>query len=534
MDTKYKTHHILEAVLLVLWISGCSAELPDSTDAAEASHKEVVELLISKGADANAKDNQGRTALWYAQNKGHIEIIELLRKHEMEEAAKYLELSKATAKKSKRFNDVADLVFTGESGGRQQFGNYLFNGDVNGDGYQDILTTASNYDNRRGRAYLYYGGPDMDAKADKIFTGENPTDLFGEGAFLSDLNNDGFSDVILGSLGYNNRTGKAYVYYGGPDMDINPDLILEGEKPDTAFGRRIAAGDVNGDGYNDLFITAHKFDNYRGRVYLYFGGELFDIVADKKFDGEATDDTFGIFLSARGDVDGDGCDDLLVGTPYWPQNTTKRGRAYLFFGDPCTNMDNVPDVIFTGENNGDDLGVAIDLFDIDNDGYADAMIGARKWPSGTLHGRAYLYWGSDRSTFDNIADVIIDGQKGVKESFGGNVFYAGYINDDKYGDFIVGAYDYFRTSREGRAYLFYGGTKATLDTNYDHVFEENVAPMTDFGKEGKLCDLNGDGLDDVILGAWQYNNGQGRVYVYFNKGIPSSSLSQAVTDGQLE
>ncbi|MEJ2705589.1 MAG: ankyrin repeat domain-containing protein, partial [Sedimentisphaerales bacterium] len=428
--------------------SGVNGQTP-LYSAAAGGRTEVAELLISKGADANAKNSRGVTPSGLANQRGHTELSDLLDKYARESRVENFDLPKPPLRKSDRFRNVADFVITGESGGRQQLGNYIFNGDVNGDGYQDLLITASNYDNRRGRAYIYYGGPTVDAIADKIFTGENPGDLFGEGSFLSDLNNDGYSDLIVGSLGYNDRTGKVYIYYGGKDMDTEPDISFEGELPRSSFGRRIGTGDINGDGFEDLFVTALWFDNLRGRVYLFYGGHPFDTEPDKRFDGDSVDSTFGFFLSARGDVDGDGCNDLLVGTPYWPDSRTKRGRAYLYFGGPGHAMDNEVDVVFTGEHDGDDFGAAIDLYDIDNDGHADVMIGARKWPFGKLQGRAYIYWGSDRATFDNIPDVTIDGHKGVQESFGGNMFYAGDINGDEYGDFIVGAYDYCAASRKG-------------------------------------------------------------------------------------
>jgi ankyrin repeat protein len=495
---------------------------------ASQGRRDMVELLIAKGADVNARNKWNRTPLDIAVDRGHTEIVELLRKRKAEK------LSKGKARKTGRFSDVADLIFTGETGGRQQFGNFLFKGDVNGDGYNDLLITASNYESRRGRAYLYYGGPDMDADADKIFTGENIDDLFGEGAFLSDLNNDGFSDVIVGALGHNDRTGRVYVYYGGQDMDVNPDLIINGEATQSNFGQRITTGDVNCDGHDDLFVAAPKYDSYRGRVYLYYVGNSFDTIADKIFEGETSNDTFGFELSARGDIDGDGCKDLLVGTPWWPQYTTNRGRAYLYYGATGIEMDIVPDVIFTGENNRDNFGHSLDLFDIDNDGYSDVLIGSRKWPAGGLQGRVYLYWGSNRATFDNVADVIFNGEKTAKASFGGNTIHAAYVNDDKYGDFIIGAYDYFRTSGEGRAYLFYGGTKTSIDVEYDHAFDEDVEPRTWFGKEGILCDLNNDGFAEAVIGAPAYNNLQGRVYVYFNRPLPSKSVSQAVTRGDFE
>ncbi len=420
----------------------------------------------------------------------------------------------------------ADLILAGESPGRQNFGNYVFHGDVNGDGCQDLLITASNYDDNRGRAYLYYGGPNMDANADKIFTGENQGDLFGErGSYLSDLNNDGFDEVIMGALKYNDGEGRVYIYYGGTDMDEEADLVLDAVDKKSKFGSGIATGDVNNDGYDDLFVGARGYQNYTGRVYLYYGGDPFDTTADKTFTGEDADDAFGMFLSARGDVDGDNCNDLLVGSLRWWYRT-KEGRAYLYYGSPHTEMDESPSLIFADkEGAASDYCHSVDLFDIDNDGHADVMVGARKWPGdGTFQGRAYLYWGSSRVTMDNFADVIFTGEADAQATFGGNSVYAGYVNDDPYGDVIISAFGYYRSSMQGRAYLFYGSTKTSMDVVCDRTFDEDVPPVSNYGKEAKLCDLNNDGLGDVVLGAYTYNNQQGRVYIYCSVSSSSTEV----------
>jgi hypothetical protein len=131
-----------------------------------------------------------------------------------------------------------DLILTGPTKSYTQYGNYPRFGDVNGDGYEDLLVAgASRYNNSQGRLYLYYGGKNMDYKPDKIFTGEKAGDLFGEDACLADVNGDNYADIITGAIGYNKKRGRVYIYFGGPSVDENADLIIEGEAgTQGAFG----------------------------------------------------------------------------------------------------------------------------------------------------------------------------------------------------------------------------------------------------------------------------------------------------------
>ncbi|MCK4819900.1 FG-GAP repeat protein [bacterium] len=412
-------------------------------------------------------------------------------------------------------DEMCDLILTGETGGKQYFGDWLAVGDVNGDGYDDLLVSAVFYNDEQGRVYLYYGGKSMDENADRTFTGENIGDRFGSGGgYLADLNKDGFDDVIVGARYFDNGRGRVYIYWGGPDMDKKADITLEAEAglTDCNFGRGITAGDVNGDGHTDLIVTAIKYQNYRGRVYLYYGPIASDTAADKTFTGEKTDDTFGCVL-ATGDVDGDNCDDLLIGTHYfnYPAND---GRVYLYYGDLGTTMNEECDLVFNNENPGSEFGSGIDLFDVDNDGHADVIIGARKYGASN-DGRAYLYWGNDRKNMDDEADLFFEGEAGESLHFGGFTVVCGYANNDNYGDIIINAYK----RKQSRAYLYYGNAKTSMDTICDHIFSGEKAQCKPHGT--RIGDFNGDSYGDVVMGGNEYNNFQGRCCLWY--GGPGSS-----------
>ena len=480
--------------------------------AVDGGNRDMAELLIAGGADVNAKEGGGKTVLSLAKEKGHVEIVELLGKHDAEN------LPKADATKSVRFNGVADLVMTGEAPGPQQFGNYPRFGDVNGDGHEDLLVAgASRYNNNQGRLYLYYGGKKIDDKPDKIFTGENTGDYFGEHAYLADVNGDGFADVVTGAPIYNNIQGRIYIFHGGPDMDENADLIIDGE-PGTQgrFGLSVTAGDLNNDGYDDVVVTATFINNRTGRVYLFYGGDPMDTAVDLIFDGENENDRFGRDIDNPkmiGDINGDGYGDLLISTRMWnyAHGVSGQGRAYLYYGGPGTSMDSTPDKIFTGENPLDDFGVSGCIFDIDNDDFADVIIGARGYNN--YQGRVYIYWGGE--DMDTVADKVFDGESGDAIGNFGHGLDAGWVNDDVYGDIIVAAPYYDQNTYSGRAYLFYGDTKAGMDTTCDNAFTVPTNKAS-WIQHAALGDLHNDNYPDVVIGGPRYNKDQGRVWVYFN------------------
>jgi pectate lyase len=479
--------------------------------AVEFGNLEVARLLIADGADVNARDSSGRAPLYLAAAGGHTEITELLNSH-----------IRIPSPADASFADsTPDLILTPESSiAPQQFGCFVDCADVNGDGYDDCLVTAGNYNNDQGRVYLYYGGPSMDGRPDKIFTGEAAGDLFGEAAALGDVNGDHFADVIIAAIRYDNKRGRVLIYYGGPDMDTDPDVILEGERGTSGrFGRVIDTADIDRDGYADVVVNALFYASEAGRAYLYYGGNPMNTLPAKIFDGENPGDMFGREMDMGGDVNGDGYGDLIFGCRAW---SSLRGRAYLYYGGPRDSMDSTCDKMFTGESAGDEFGSSVCLFDVDKDGYADVMIGARKYSKNTppsYEGRMYMYWGGPDINLN--ADLIFEGERGVGSCFGGDSIQCGYFNDDRYPDIVASAWGY-RTS-QGRVCLYYGGPRASMDTVCDHTFTgEMGTEACMYGVRNAVGDFNGDKRSDLLVGAPWYPSGNrlGRAYVYYTKPFP--------------
>ncbi len=149
-----------------------------------------------------------------------------------------------------------------------------------------------------------------------------------------------FSDIVIGSY-FNGLggllAGSAYVYFGGTNMNNSADLILSGGSYEN-FGNSVAsAGDVNNDGFSDLIIGAYESDSSvgfeAGRAYLFFGGNPMDNTRDVVFNGEAVVDNFGISVSSAGDVNNDGFSDIIIGAYLNDADGDDAGRAIYFGGE---------------------------------------------------------------------------------------------------------------------------------------------------------------------------------------------------------
>ncbi|MEO8665852.1 MAG: FG-GAP-like repeat-containing protein, partial [Ignavibacteria bacterium] len=400
-------------------------------------------------------------------------------------------------------NNVADVILTGEAI-NNHFGISVSKaGDVNGDGYFDVIAGAYGYISNTGRAYVYYGGAAMNNVADVIMTGEGINNWFGWSVSASgDVNGDGYADVIAGAINYNSVTGRSYVYYGSPAMNNTPDLIMTGQTAGDFFGiSSTSAGDVNGDGYSDIIIGAYGYNSNRGRAYLYTNVVTGDDISDITLTGETVYSDFGLVVASAGDVNGDGYSDIIVGAPIY---NTSTGRAYIYFGGPL--MNNVPDVVFTGEITYDYFGFSVSgAGDVNGDGYADVIIGALE---NSGNGKAYIFYGG--SIMNNVPDVIMHGEF-PSDYFGHSVAGAGDVNSDGFQDVIVGANEY--NSNKGRSYIFYGG--ASMNNVADVTMTGEFAGDQFGNSVSGAGDLNGDGYSDVIVGAPYYAAISGRTYIFY-------------------
>jgi len=233
----------------------------------------------------------------------------------------------------------------------------------------------------------------MDNIADVTFTGDAAGDYFGVSvSSAGDVNKDEYDDVIIGASQNDaggNSSGRAYLYFGGQNMNNNADLIFSGAAKYDYFGASVAnAGDFNDDNYDDVVIGAPGAIH----AYVFFGDNNMNNISDVNFTGEAAGDSYGCSVSGAGDVNKDGVDDLVVGAEYNAVAGKNAGRAYLYLGG--YNMDNSSDVVFTGTSTGtvgDCLGHSVsNAGDINNDSYDDVIISAVGRQS-VLDGPGYAY-----------------------------------------------------------------------------------------------------------------------------------------------
>jgi hypothetical protein len=413
-------------------------------------------------------------------------------------------------------NTIPDVVMTGEAT-NSSFGISVSSaGDLNGDGYSDVIVGASQYNFYRGRAYVYFGGPVMNNTVDIVLTGESITDQFGYSVSAAgDVNGDGYADIIVGAYGRSSFLGKAYIFFGGLSMDDFPDVSFNGEISGSSFGVSVStAGDVNADGFSDVIIGASGIASSSGRAYIFFGGTVMDDVVDVFMNGEAVSNSFGESVSDAGDVNGDGYSDVIVGAQY---NSSSTGKAYIFFGS--SYMDDLPDVTMSGESTSSLFGCSVSTAgDVNGDGYSDVIIGARGAAS---LGKVYTYFGG--AAMNGAADFVMTGEAGG--SFGTCVSSAGDVNGDGYSDVIAGAPIF--ASSTGRVYLFDYFMKNEIIG--DFTFNGEAASSNHGRSVSSAGDVNGDGYEDIIVGAPLYSPG-GRAFIYYG-GEPMNSAADVVMTG---
>jgi hypothetical protein len=357
-----------------------------------------------------------------------------------------------------------------------------------------------------------------------------------------DVNGDGYDDIIVGAPLYSGgatNSGRAYVFYGSPiGPSVTPDWTADPSyvNHEGRFGIVSTAGDVNGDGYDDVMVSLQNYDNGNldeGAVYVWYGsasglGTSYDWMAESNL----TYAHMGIVLDSAGDVNGDGYDDIIVGAHRYDYNDV--AHAYVWFGSATgldangtrpvgypSNADWYASAPTYTSDAGHAFGTRVSTAgDVNGDGYDDVLVGARDYSDGSdgKEGAVFVWYGSgtglgDPGTTANADWMAVSNQADCR--FGWAADTAGDINGDGYGDIVVGAYIYDNPDNsEGAIFAWYGsatgldagGTRPSGDpSNADWWVEGNEEKLNLGSTVGTAGDVNRDGYDDVFATAHGYD-----------------------------
>ncbi len=332
---------------------------------------------------------------------------------------------------------VPSKTLTGENTS-DNFGISLIMGDINGDGYADCVVGASGFNSNTGRVYIYYGSADginsATSPSPQTRDGSTTSEYFGSPLTLGDVNGDGYEDVAAGAPNYNSHQGRAYIFHGGSSgISSSADRTLTGTaNSDLSTG--LAIGDTNGDGYGDLAVSAPftYTDADKGLVYIFEGnGSGIGGTATKTLTGFETGDYFG-FRVTIGDIDRDGYGELVVGSPGYD---TGAGRIYVYSGSISGINDGIsytPQHI-DAEAAGISLGTSLALDDINGDGLSDLAVTALAYNSFT--GRVYVHNGGNTGLSAAPSQTLT----GSAASYFGLSLSLGDINNNGYADLVIGS-----------------------------------------------------------------------------------------------
>jgi hypothetical protein len=377
-------------------------------------------------------------------------------------------------------------------------------GDVNGDGFSDVLVgapEASNGEANEGLALLYYGTASGLAGTPDLTLESNMAGArFGYSvATAGDVNGDGYADVVIGAP-QAAGTGRAYIFHGGPaGLSTTPALILNGTVA-SRFGHSVStAGDINSDGFSDVLIGAPS----SGTVSVHLGSVLgLTATPHELLPNPQVGSNYGWAVATAGDVNGDGFSDIVIGAPDFSNGQAGEGVAFVHHGSedglvlPFANL-------LERNQAGARFGFsAAGAGDMNGDGFFDVAIGAPNWRTTQVNeGAMSFHPGSAAGVVATGPTTALIPGGLANINFGSSVAEGGDVNGDGYADLLVGA-PLFSTSfaGQGRLYVFSGRPGLPPSTVAMSLWTPNVAGRRAASAVAGGGDIDGDGFSDVIVG----------------------------------
>lgn len=491
-------------------------------------------------------------------------------------------------------------------------------GDVNGDGFNDIIIGApvAEYNGvRPGMSYVVFGTNQgfpaqsslsaLDGINGFAIAGVGNDDTAGHAVSgAGDVNGDGFDDIIIDAakpetdpFGFGNIS-MSYVVFGAAGgfpavfnlstLDGTNGFALKGVNPGdgewTTPANVSSAGDVNGDGFGDIVIGALWASSdpfpgpffHAGRSYVVFGAASgfpaeIDLAALDGANGFTVNGIgatarSGTSVSAAGDVNADGFDDLVIGAPGASDDNLSppgTGRAYVIFGTnlgfpaafELSAIDGANGFALRGAETNDGAGYSVSTAgDVNGDGIGDIVIGAPEAgidPT-VISGRSYVVFGNSGGFPAQFELSSLDGTNGftlisskLGSGFGVSVSGAGDVNGDGIGDVVIGDVNIYDPTDVGQGHVVFGsdlGFPAVVEvstlngTNGFTVNGISENSWTGYSVSG-AGDINGDGADDVIVGApWGLSAEgfpTGQTYVVFGRPAPPALAVSGVCPGKV-
>jgi hypothetical protein len=438
------------------------------------------------------------------------------------------------------------------TGPAANFGYSLFNlGDVNGDHRQELAVGAPTYSSNKGALYLFYGAEHLsdwhNESARHELTRGADGELFGFEVSVGDLDGDKTPDLVVSGYGFQSGRGRVSIYFGRPGAywPTTPDIELRSAVGTTGtFGRSIEViGDINHDGYDDLFISAPTLD-VNGRGFIFFGrprtgvnswtdttnyatgndGDGYSYVpaaaANIKILGKKADDWFGYRHgnTSMGDLDGDGYADVAL-------VASGINTVYTFSGavlstlttgdvDPDTATKKISDGSTLNDSAKSGFGIrSVGGYDFTGDGLLDLLVSDSRLNS------VYLFASKDYGSGN--PSVWIDDSSFEKITWNESIYFgwsldAGDINLDGCPDIIVGN----SLASGSRAFIYFNNGASPFFASFDAVTQKWISePGTIlsgtelFGMGVVIGDFDGNGLPDIAVTSREATVGM--LYVYY-------------------